>query len=76
MPNIAAFTQADTYMGGPLRDANASENLLDQGQGLFSAACARLGLDASAAETDGATCSSDAELLEKELLALVGADDA
>lgn len=76
MPNIAAFTQADTYMGGPLRDADASENLLDQGKSLFSAACARLGLDTSAAKADDATCSSDAELLEKELLALVGADDA
>jgi hypothetical protein len=76
MPNIAAFAQADTYMGGPLRDANASENPLDQGRSLFSAACAQLGLDANDAEMGAVTPGSDAELLEKELLALVGAEGA
>ncbi|KUH58810.1 hypothetical protein AUL39_00160 [Tractidigestivibacter scatoligenes] len=53
-------------------DQSPNENPLHQGWGLFSAACGRLGLDANAAEKDATPHSSDAELLEKELLARFG----
>ncbi|WP_165443571.1 hypothetical protein [Olsenella sp. Marseille-P4559] len=55
-------------------DASSDENPLRQGWDLFSAACDRLGLDASAAERDAASVpgGSDAELLERELLARFG----
>jgi hypothetical protein len=54
--------------------SSSDENPLDQGWGLFSAACARLGLDASAAKENVGPRSSDAELLEKELLERFGGD--
>ena len=57
-----------------LAGAVNGENPLDQGWGLFSAACSRLGLDANAAEKGSTPCSSDAELLEKELLSRFGGD--
>lgn len=53
-------------------DQSPDENPLHQGWGLFSAACGRLGLDASTAEKDATPHSSDVELLEKELLARFG----
>lgn len=78
MPDNTASVQVNAPMDELLRDAGASngENPLDQGRGLFSAACARLGLDARAVETGTIPHSSDVELLEDELLALVGAEDA
>ena len=54
--------------------SSSDENPLDQGWGLFSAARARLGLDASAAKENVGPRSSDAELLEKELLERFGGD--
>lgn len=78
MSNTATSAKDNVRTDEPPREAGAnnSENPLDQGWGLFSAACARLGLDASTVQMGVATLGSDLELLEKELLALVGAEDA
>lgn len=54
--------------------ASSGENPLNQGWGLFSAACTRLGLDASTSMVNVVPRSSDEELLEKELLERFGGD--
>ena len=78
MSNNATPEKTNARLDESLRgvDVNIGENPLDQGRSLFSAACAQLWRDASAAEMGAVTPGSDAELLEKELLALVGAEGA